>query len=114
MHVLKKPILWVVIVLVALFGVACGSIASPTAESATEPATTEVEPDQEGVVESQPESIEESPEVVEEPTLSAVVAGDVEVLHRDNPAPPSSFVADSPEWVAATGRPQLIEFFAYW
>lgn len=110
---LKKPILWVVVAAAMLLGVACGSTAAPTVE----PAPAEAEPTQEEVVNPPSETAEESPEVTEaaeEPTQPEVDADNVEVLHRDNPAPPSSFVADSPEWVAATGRPQLIEFFAYW
>lgn len=30
------------------------------------------------------------------------------------PASPDAFRADAVEFVAATGRPQLVEFFAYW
>ncbi len=110
---LKKPILWVVVAVAMLLGVACGSTAAPTAE----PAPAEAEPTQEEVVNPPPETAEEPPvvtEEAEEPTQPEIDTANVEVLHRDNPAPPSSFVADSPEWVAATGRPQLIEFFAYW
>jgi hypothetical protein len=116
MIMLKRPALWVVMVAVMLFGAACSSAATVPADQS---APAEVEPAQEEVVESLPEAAEESSEVVEEPVEEAVEepaqpAADVEVLHRANPAPPESFVADSPEWVAATGRPQLIEFFAYW
>ena len=48
----------------------------------------------------------ETPEAATEPPP---VAG-----RPDEPASPDQFRADSAEHIAATGRPQLIEFFAYW
>ena len=34
--------------------------------------------------------------------------------HREEPAPPNLFVADSSEYFGGTGQPQLIEIFTYW
>ncbi|GAB4476876.1 MAG: hypothetical protein Kow00124_19490 [Anaerolineae bacterium] len=55
-------------------------------------------------------------ESAEQPTAPpAEAAPEVDyVSHRAAPAPPDTFVADSAQFVAATGRPQLIEFFTYW
>ena len=58
--------------------------------------------------------VTEAPPAEEEPPTEAPPAEIITAAHRAAPAPPEQFVADAGTWVGNTGRPQLVEFFAYW
>jgi hypothetical protein len=121
----SRPILWVVLLAVALGTVACGGAPEPTAaqpspqlevdesepELAEQPAPTVEEAPPEPAEEVAPEEAA-GPEPVEEaaPAEPALEPHS----YRTAPASPGVFVSDQAQFVGATGNPQLIEFFTYW
>jgi hypothetical protein len=127
-----KPIVWVVLLAVALGVAACGGAPGPVAaqvgsESETglaeQPGLTE----QPSVEAAPPEPTEVAANEVAEPspTVEAVAEAPVEEappaepalephVYRSAPASPGTFVSDQAQYVGATGNPQLIEFFTYW
>jgi hypothetical protein len=125
-----KPILWVVLLVVALMTVACGGAAEPTdAQPSPQLEVDESEPE----LAEQPAG-QESPSEVAQPApteggvLEEAIEPEQETVegaapaessleprpHRAAPAPPGDFVADQAQFVGATGNPQLVEFFTYW
>jgi hypothetical protein len=124
-----KPIVWVVLLAVALGVAACGGAPGPDSAQvgseseaglAEQPGLTE----QPSVEAAPPEPTEVAADEVAEPspTVEAVAEAPVEEaepalephIYRSAPASPGTFVSDQAQYVGATGNPQLIEFFTYW
>jgi len=116
---------FVVICLVSAFA-ACSSppeqstvpsLTTPTIAQAVEPSAlpTVAEPELQLEETSAPESTESA-----EPQDNAAEApvepsaGFEPRPHRDQPAPPGEYVADSAAFFGSTQKPQLIEIFTYW
>ncbi len=120
----KAKILLPVLGLALLVGVGCAAAtpeAAPTAEEVVaspdaptpEPAPAEQE---EPVVEGP--AVEEPAPTEEEPASEGAAPADAAPRHPDAPGEPApvdgDFRHDPPTLVAATGRPQVLEFFTTW
>jgi hypothetical protein len=129
-----KPIVWVVLLAVALGVAACGGAPGPDAVQVEGSESGPVQAEQPGLAE-QPSVEAAPPEPTEavvpdqaaepSPTEGAAVEAPVEEappaeavlephIYRSAPASPGVFVSDQAQYVGATGNPQLIEFFTYW
>jgi hypothetical protein len=92
----------------------------------TTPAETAAAPTQEMAAEPSPQAVEPTPtgdsptDAPVEPAATVVepAGGESTAAHPDRPAAPAAvgadFRSDPPTVVAATGSPQLLEFFTWW
>ena len=111
----RKSALWPALLILLLFAAACSGAASappPTDIPPTDALPTESPTDAPAAAPTVPPfptpTVEELVEAPPEDTAG------VNALLPDAPASPDEYRADPAELVAATGRPQLIEFFTYW
>ena len=107
----SKPAFWATLVAALAVGVACGAAGSPT-QAPPEPLIPapgqegqpqpDAQPPDQANAEPQAEEVQSAPAqpIPGRPTAPAPVDGD--------------FRPDPASVVAATGNPQLIEFFAFW
>jgi hypothetical protein len=124
----KRQVAWGALIAASLLLAACGGAdpaPAPADEEAADPATaasevteepaepptqTPVEPTVTATVTATVEPTKTASDTATEPS-----AGETVVPGRPSePARGSAFRPDPVEVVAATGRPQLIEFFAFW
>jgi hypothetical protein len=116
----KKPIVWVVLLAVALVAAACSGASEPAAAppapqvevDESQPALAEQQTPPEPTAEIVSEEEAAEPEPIEEAAPAA--SAPEPRPHRAAPASPGAFVSDQAQFVGATGSPQLIEFFTYW
>jgi hypothetical protein len=78
-------------------------------EPAGDDAVTLAAPAVGGAQSEQPVTPTEGQEAESEPDEIYFAPG-----QRTQPAPPDQFASDSVDVIAATGRPQLVEFFTFW
>ena len=104
---LRRPVFWAGLVAAMAVGVACSAAQDEPPVAAPEQPAQPAQPDA-----VQPDAAQPTPEEAEgvTPAPEQPVPG-----RPDAPAPvDSDFRPDPASVVAATGNPQLLEFFTYW
>ncbi len=117
---IRRLFLWLPLLLATILLSACaGPPQAAPVEEVVPIAVGGSDPTQAPSAQEEPASGQPTPPPTESAEQSAEPAAEIVpeatyVSHRAAPAPPDTFVADSAQFVAATGRPQLLEFFTYW